>query len=229
MRAGANAGSGVGAITCGDSGTPDVVGPVSGGHTCALGREDEQVVCWGSGGGGQLGDGELAASTTPVAPKDLGAAVSVSAGGESVGGDKGHTCAALVDGTVACWGSGWAGQLGDGLEQQSAVPTAVAGIDSAVDVVTGSLHSCALLLDRTVVVCWGHDYHGQLGSGGHIPSATPTPVVGIEDVVTLAAGMYHSCALVVGGSLRCWGLGDMGQLGNGTTKSSPSPVTPSGF
>src|SRR5439155_1669188 len=83
--------------------------------------------CWGSGGNGQLGNGLRVASSTPVQVMGLGAIASVRAGGESVGGDKGHTCAALMDGTAACWGTGWAGQLGDGLETASAIPVAVSG------------------------------------------------------------------------------------------------------
>lgn len=219
--------SDVAGVSLGHSGDPAVVGPVMGAHSCAWSTAGA-AWCWGAGGLGQLGDGSGAQSPIPLEVTGIGPVTMVSAGGESVGGDKGHTCAALQDGTAWCWGSGWAGQLGDGGTDDSLVPVQVSGLTDAVSVASGSIHACALRSSGTVA-CWGHNYHGQLGDGTNFDSDTPVNVQGLSDVVALTAGEYHNCTLIADGSLRCWGLGDFGQLGDGGYGSSPLPVEPISF
>ncbi len=111
----------------------------------------------------------------------------------------------------------------------------------ASDVSLGIWHSCALMQDRTVR-CWGNDDYGQLGSGAASVTTTCFPATGISgtpqicvapiaisslsNVTALAAGGYHTCALISDGSVKCWGRNDRGQLGDGTTVSKAAPVTP---
>jgi alpha-tubulin suppressor-like RCC1 family protein len=59
-------------------------------------------------------------------------------------------------------------------------------------------------------------------------SATPVNVstlTGSSRVVSLTGGPWHSCALMVNGSGRCWGYNAYGQLGNGTTTNTSTPTT----
>ena len=49
----------------------------------------------------------------------------------------------------------------------------------------------------------------------------PTGVLGGSPLI--ATGARHTCVLLGGGGLRCWGRNDFGQLGNGTTDDSLSP------
>jgi len=59
--------------------------------------------------------------------------------------------------------------------------------------------------------------------------SVPITVPGINNAVAVAAGYFHTCALLNGGSIQCWGQNGNGQLGDGTTTDSPVPVTVVGF
>ena len=54
-------------------------------------------------------------------------------------------------------------------------------------------------------------------------------VSGLSSVIAIAAGGFHSCAIVSGNTARCWGDNVSGQLGNGSTSDSLTPVTVSGL
>ena len=56
----------------------------------------------------------------------------------------GHTCAVEHDGRVSCWGSNPDGQLGDGSETDSPLPTRLSGLAGIRGVAAGSYHTCAL-------------------------------------------------------------------------------------
>jgi len=191
-------------------------------HTCML-MADRSVRCFGENNWGQLGNGGFANSSTPVTVNGLTAAVSVGAGIE-------HSCALLADGTVRCWGTNFVGQLGDGtIGGGSALPKPVQGLGGAVGLGSGGFHNCAIISDHTVQ-CWGRNQDGQLGNGNNTTdSGSPQPVTGLTGVVALAAGGYHTCALLADGTVRCWGRNDRGQVGDGTTISRSTPVVVSGM
>jgi alpha-tubulin suppressor-like RCC1 family protein/PKD repeat protein len=141
-----------------------------------------------------------------------------------------HTCAALGDGTVQCWGRNFNGQLGDGTTDNASTPRAVTGITTATAIAAGGAHTCALLADGTAQ-CWGNNGNGQLGSDTFSPFFNPIPdaVDGISAVMAVTAGSSHTCALLADGTVRCWGFNGFGQLGNGSLADSSDPVTVSGL
>jgi alpha-tubulin suppressor-like RCC1 family protein len=140
-----------------------------------------------------------------------------------------HSCALISDGTVNCWGANTAGQLGNGDTNSRLMPVAVSGLSSVAQIATGHAHSCALLVDRTVK-CWGNNFSGQLGNGSSTNSSSSTPVAvsGLSSVAQIATGQSHSCALLVDGTVKCWGANASGQLGNGLSTNSSTPVAFSG-
>jgi alpha-tubulin suppressor-like RCC1 family protein len=186
-------------------------------HTCAVLAPDRRVVCWGEGAEGQLGDGTSTASPTPITVSGLIGAVSVS-GGED------HTCAALSDGSVDCWGSASPFDSTVG----SVVPQRVPGVSGAVAVSAGSQHDCALIAGGSVE-CWGSGASGELGNGSTADGKSAVAVSGIGSAVAIGAGAGHSCAVLSSGQVACWGRGDKGELGNGAFANSSTPVLVSGI
>src|SRR3954454_7219505 len=97
-------------------------------------------------------------------------------------------------------------------------------------VATGAYHTCGLKMDGTVK-CWGRYNEGQLGRGttqGQLQdNEYPQTVTNLANVVAVAAGAYHTCVLLVGGSVQCWGSNGEGQAGNSSGAnviSAPGPI-----
>jgi alpha-tubulin suppressor-like RCC1 family protein len=204
---------------------PAAIAVAAGGyHTCAL-LADGSVRCWGLNSDGQLGDGtSQILRLTPVAVSGMSTATAIAAGGY-------HSCALLADGSVRCWGLNFDGQLGDGTRSDRSTAVKVVGIGTAVAITAGSSHTCALLADGSVR-CWGLNYFGQLGDGaGTYRSSTPVQAYGITTAVAVAAGgaFGHTCAVLADHTARCWGWNFDGELGDGTTIDSPTPVTVTGI
>jgi len=106
-------------------------------------------------------------------------------------------------------------------------------VDDRDRISVGHRYACAV--DTTgQVLCWGWNTVGQLGIGrieGHGGAAypAPLPVQGLTNAVGVAAGYQHACALQASGSVRCWGAGLDGQLGDGRDEDSVSPVAVDGL
>jgi alpha-tubulin suppressor-like RCC1 family protein len=203
-------------------------------HTCAL-QANSNPKCWGSNSNGQLGIGTLGGNRlTPadVVTPSPNNAVAVTAGSS-------HTCALLADGSAKCWGANQSGQLGiSNTAPNNTAPTPVLGGGGSVtarDIAAGRNHTCAVRANSTVA-CWGSNGSGQLGNNTTVSSSVPVTVITAQnipltDVVAIAAGEAHTCALVSSGTVRCWGDNSSGQLGdNGNSGArSLTPVTVGGL
>jgi len=90
-------------------------------------------------------------------------------------------------------------------------------------------HACVVTTGGGVK-CWGGDGWGQLGDGLTGSRYTANDVPGLTSgAVSVAVGGGHSCAIVTGGGVKCWGLNASGQLGDGTTTQRLTPVDVTGL
>jgi predicted flap endonuclease-1-like 5' DNA nuclease/alpha-tubulin suppressor-like RCC1 family protein len=158
----------------------------------------------------------------------------VAAGGSS------HSCAILDNGGLKCWGGDYSGQLGNGViitNNLNSPPSTVIDLGTgrtAVAVSAGDSSTCAIL-DNAEMKCWGLNQVGELGialppgaSGIENPSSTAINLGTNRTAVAMDAGLRHTCAILDNGDLKCWGMDDDGQLGNGPSGGAlyAPPSTP---
>jgi alpha-tubulin suppressor-like RCC1 family protein len=187
-----------------------------------------QARCWGNNANGQLGIGSIAVRTRPVAvrtPSGPGALAGVA----QLAVGTGHACARVTGGQLRCWGANDSGQLGAGLATPTPFtrPVVVRNaadtgpFTGATQLEAGTSHTCARLSNGQAR-CWGEAGSGQIGDGHDddnqpIPEIVRAPSISppLRNVIALAAGNQHSCALLSNAQLRCWGGNNQGQLGSG--------------
>ena len=208
-----------------------------GGTVCAT-MTSSDVDCWGYGRYGQIGSGRDASTDSPSAVKAVDGSGQLS-GVLSVATTGNFTfCATLSSGVADCWGYGSNGQLGDGAAKNADVPVAVEGVGGSgllrnVTKVSGQFLSFCAQLASKGLDCWGLSTFGQLGDGTYSESETPVVVKGLAGIGTLTgvlgvSGGNTLCAVLTSGKVDCWGYGKFGQLGDGDTKKSATPVAVKG-
>ncbi len=153
-----------------------------------------------------------------------GGGVSGTGGGASGGGTTaGGTAGSTAGGSAGANGGGTGGATAGGSAGGSVSPVA----QPITALSAGDGFTCAVLADKTVK-CWGRNNAGQLGNGSMMDSFRPVQVTGITTAVSVSAGYEHACAVLEDRSAKCWGVegsSNAGQLGNGGTTGSRTPVT----
>jgi alpha-tubulin suppressor-like RCC1 family protein len=209
-------------------------------HTCAL-TEDGTAFCWGENLAGELAASPdtVPLSTTPMAIAGY-KFTSLAAGSL-------YTCGLTARGAVYCWGWNYAGNLGDSTTTNRTAPTPL-GQSGLVfkSVFASSANSIVLttcgITTSDALYCWGWGGYGQLGnpsaplfncanistSPAECSSLVPFPVAGGLQFATASIGTTHACGVTVASAAYCWGTNDHGQLGDGTTVESTTPVAVSG-
>lgn len=196
--------------------------------SCAL-LENESLSCWGEPWVAYGRD-----RTQRIKSQSTPAVVDVGGRAKQVVFGASHACALLEDGSIRCWGEGVGMGHGNTEIGDDEPPSAVRPLDvggKAIALAAGSFHTCALL-DSGGVRCWGRSESGELGYGNRVDvgddeapaTAGDVPVGG--KAVQIAAGGFHTCALLESGALRCWGDGREGALGYGNTASIGDRITP---
>jgi alpha-tubulin suppressor-like RCC1 family protein len=178
------------------------------GYTCGI-RSDGSLWCWGTDVHGQLGDGTLSSTGTPV---QLALGTTWNAIAASIRA----TCAIREDNTLWCWGS------------ETATPTTPQQVGSAStwrSISVAMTHRCGIQTDGSLW-CWGSNSSFDIGDGTNIDR--PNPVhIGSDSWRDVAAAGGHTCAIRADGTLWCWGTANDGELGTGTAmdfESSPVQV-----
>ena len=171
---------------------------------------------------GGLGDSGKTDGKAPEAGLDGGSLGSP----DRIASGIGWTCARFANGALKCWGFNEDGELGldDGDRGKfpgdlgDALPAVALG-GKVKHFAGGSTQTCAVLEDGAVK-CWGFNGSGQLGLGdtrdrgnapGDMAALPAVPLAGRAIAVT--GGAFHTCALLEGGTVQCWGSNGGGQLG----------------
>ena len=209
-----------------------------GAHTCATHETglDESTYCWGRNNLGQIGHNDQAATVEPEEQKvlrddnDLPLVPTAALGLGNY-----FSCAATgFPDRLWCWGENRHHALGDvpqpvgddGTTAYTAREVAYepnGGVDSLS---AGDDFAC-VLLGTGVVVCWGGNDFGQVGSGSAVAFEAPTEI--LADVAALDLGFHSACAVTKEGEVLCWGEGAKGQLGNGSLANLPVPTAVEGL
>ena len=196
-------------------------------HTCAV-ASDNKAYCWGEGIDGQMGNGSTnSVNNNPVAVDTSG----VLAGKTvlSISSGQFNSCVNTADGNAYCWGYNDAGQLGNGTFNSVVNPSPSTVDRSGVmagktvkSLTVGIRHACAIASDDNAY-CWGHNDFSSLGNGTTGTNlSTPSAVINTgalngKTIKSITSYRYHTCVVASDNRSYCWGLNDVGQLGNSNT------------
>jgi len=187
-------------------------------------KSDGTLWAWGSNGYGQLGDGSLADSYSPVY-------IWTTTGWGAVSMGTYHAAGLKDNGTLWIWGSNEEGQLGrTATEICNSQPclTAPGWVDpdndwSSISDGAGGHHTMVLKSDGTLWI-WGRNVTGQIGDGTTIQRGFPLQTGTDNNWVSIAAASHSSIAIKSDGSIWGWGANWHGQLGNGTFSHIYTPA-----
>jgi alpha-tubulin suppressor-like RCC1 family protein len=179
------------------------------------------VVAWGGNKDGELGDGTTTDRSAPVFAR-LPARFRYTAV-RSVA----TSVALTTTGRVYGWGINNDGQVGDGTTTRRLKPVLARKLNgvTVTAVREGDIFGIALT-GTGKILTWGDNAAGDLGDGTTRSRLTPVRVrlpKGVT-ITAISAGIGSAMALTKSGRVLAWGLNDVGQLGDGTTKNRLKPT-----
>jgi hypothetical protein len=126
------------------------------------------------------------------------------------------------------FGTNQLGELGNGTTSStpSLSPVRASGPPGVIKQLTTGFHSAGALLTDGTVWTWGQNYYHQLGyNSADAVVAVPTQVPGLSSITQIdLSSEGNGYAVGSGGNVWAWGGNSYGQLGNGSTSPSNTPV-----
>ena len=195
-----------------------VTGRKHGGHAV---KSDGTLWGWGKGTAGANGDGS---TTDRYSPVQIGSLTTWSQAGDDA---LQYSAAAVkTDYTLWSWGKNNVGQLGHGGTTDISSPVQVGSLTNWKEVRFGDKFMAAIKTDGTLWT-WGENASGRLGHGDTGENySSPVQVGSLTNWASLPdhGGSEHGGAIKTDGTLWLWGAGGEGELGQGNTTSTSSPV-----
>jgi alpha-tubulin suppressor-like RCC1 family protein len=171
---------------------------------CAI-MADATVKCWGASDGtwSLLANGQLIANGVPPTP------IAGLTGVVQIAPAEDHVCVLTADSSVYCWGKNTNGEFCDGTfnDANNAPVKSDFSYYGVQQIATNTSQINALLWDGSV----------RFSEATTIPFVSDVPLPGVFGAQQISMGYNHACAVLVDGTVACWGANDSGQLGNGTT------------
>lgn len=222
------------------------LGPVidlsAGGMGACVVDTANKVWCWGYNVNGELGDGTNTSKLVPTAT--LFGSTQLE-GVNKVVSSAYSSCAynSISGTTIYCWGYNGYGAIGDNttVSKNKAVAINLSSYEANANQVYslskgGSRwasyeQTCVVLrttTNRYRPYCWGRNGESQLGDGTSTQRPVPTFASAFGEKTspfTISAFLFSTCILESNGVVSCVGYNNYGQMGNGTTATTATPVT----
>ncbi|MBY0552998.1 hypothetical protein K2P97_00620 [bacterium] len=219
-------------------------------HVCAF-LDNTTVKCWGYNAYGQLGQGNTS-NVGNVSANDVANLSPINFGAKTpsdIWAFGYQTCVRYTDNTAVCWGLNTRGQSGQGSLTNITSPPATAlnfGSSRYPTKMVGTASATCALLNDSSVQCWGENStNGQLGNGTNTDLTAPSGTsinLGVGRTAVDLAGSAssgtstttegHFCAALDDGTVKCWGIGNRGQVGDNlanTNNNTPVVTGTIGF
>ncbi len=187
-------------------------------HLCVT-LNDQSLYCWGNNLYGGLGTGEkdYMFYSEPVKVSlfdDVSAVYTMFY----------QTCVLNTENQIHCVGNGYSGFFGTPMEY-TLDPVLLEMLGPVLKIDSELLFHC-VIEEGGDVKCWGENWYGQLGNGSfeYTPQYEPTSVLSLDNATELSVGAGHSCAITSDQTIKCWGNGGNGRLGNDSTSDQSSAV-----
>lgn len=199
-------------------GLTDVIAIASGGHHSLALKADGTVLAWGRNTSHEVSPSATTPITTPTAVSGLATVLMIAA-------TDADSYALLDSGVVWAFGNNAFGNLGQGHTNPITTPVQVPGLTNVAILAAGGINPYALKTDGKVW-SWGYQSTtGAVGDGTLVDRHSPVQVTQLTNILDIGTGLYHAYALDTQGRVWGWGVGNSGQLGNGTldaTRATPS-------
>ena len=203
------------------NGTPDTIVQISTSNSTSYAlTKSGEVWAWGVGRAGALGNGSMMKSTTVPVRVKFPKGVKIASLPSPMPFDTGMA----IDDNGNIWG--WGSNVEHSLcKQKGNLSYPVKLPFSHVTQASGAGGHGLYVSDGKLYACGGNTA-GELGDGSTAPSTRPVAVVGLpkESIRAIGSSWENSGALMADGSYYDWGYNNAGQLGNGTTTNSDTPV-----